>query len=111
MTADASAYLVVRTDDGYGDVFPLHTGQRYTLGRAHTNRLVLKDELASREHAEVFFAEERWRLRDLNSLNGIRLNGAPLEAEWEFTPGDEFQIGRTTLLFVLNLEELPQVAA
>lgn len=58
-------YLVIRRDDGYGDVFPLEQGLRYTLGRANTNRIVLKDELCSREHAEVAFSESRWRLRDL----------------------------------------------
>ena len=68
-------YLVNRRDDGYGDVLPLQAGQRYTLGRANSNRIVLKDELSSRDHAEVYFNEERWRLRDLKSLNGTRLNG------------------------------------
>ena len=102
-------YLVVRRDDGYGDVTPLQVGQRITLGRANTNRLVLKDELASRDHAEVYFAEDRWRLRDLKSLNGTRINGAVLDSEYELSPGDEFQIGKTRFLFVNNVEELPQV--
>ncbi len=53
-------YLVIRRDDGYGDVFPLNASQRCLLGRANTNRIVLKDELCSREHAEVSFAEGRW---------------------------------------------------
>ncbi|MBI1831763.1 MAG: sigma 54-interacting transcriptional regulator, partial [Planctomycetes bacterium] len=80
-----------------------------TLGRANTNRIVLKDELASRDHAEVYFAEERWRLRDLKSLNGTRVNGMPLDAEWELSAGDEFQIGKTRYLFVNTIEELPAV--
>src|SRR6266699_3913424 len=77
-------YLVTRRDDGYGDVIPLLAGQRFTLGRANTNRIVLKDELASRDHAEVYFAEDRWRLREL-------------------------QIGKTRYIFVNQIEELPQV--
>src|SRR5436190_1184769 len=61
MASSASGpYLVTRRDDGYGDVIPLQAGQRYTLGRANTNRIVLKDELASRDHAEVYYAENRW---------------------------------------------------
>src|SRR5580658_9746584 len=98
-------YLVTRRDDGYGDVIPLQPGQRITIGRANTNRLVLKDELASRDHAEVYFAEERWRLRDLKSLNGTRINGAVLDSEYELAPGDEFQIGKTRFLFVHHIEE------
>src|SRR5271167_2292790 len=105
--AGATAYLVVRRDDGFGDVFPLTVGERHTLGRATTNRIVLKDDLCSREHAEVYFADGRWRLRDLNSLNGTRLNGEPLDAEWELSPRDEINTGRTTLLFIEEMGQLP----
>ncbi len=109
MAAATGPYLVVRREDGYGDVYPLQPGLRCTLGRANTNRIVLKDELCSREHAEVYFADGRWRLRDLKSLNGTHLHGAPLESEWVLSPRDEFRVGRTTFLFVNNLEELPEL--
>src|SRR5438132_8589560 len=111
MTSTATGpYLVTRRDDGYGDVIPLLAGQRYTLGRANTNRIVLKDELASRDHAEVYFAEDRWRLRDLKSLNGTRINDVALDSEWELSAGDEFQIGKSRYIFVEQIEELPHVA-
>src|SRR5213593_1961455 len=100
MSAGASAYLVIRRDDGFGEVYPLIVGQRCTLGRANTNRIVLKDELCSREHAEVYHADGRWRLRDLDSLNGTRLNGQTLDSEWELSPRDVVNVGRTHLLFV-----------
>jgi transcriptional regulator with GAF, ATPase, and Fis domain len=109
MPAGATVYLVVRRDDGFGDVFPLTAGQRYNLGRATTNRIVLKDELCSREHAEIYHAGGRWRVRDLNSLNGTRLNGDRLEGEKELAPGDEVHLGRTTLLFVEDMEQLPDL--
>ena len=112
MTATGNAtgpYLVTRRDDGYGDVIPLITGQRFTIGRANTNRIVIKDELSSREHAEVYFAEDRWRLRDNKSLNGTRVNGEVLDSEWELAAGDEFQIGKTRYVFVNQIDELPQV--
>jgi Nif-specific regulatory protein len=109
MAAGATAYLVVRRDDGYGDVFPLTAGQRHTLGRATTNRIVLKDDLCSREHAEIYHAEGRWRLRDLNSLNGTRLNGEPLDSDWELSAGDEVHLGRTHLLFVEEMGQLPDM--
>jgi Nif-specific regulatory protein len=111
MTAEAGAFLVVRLEDGYGDVFPLVVGQRYTVGRVATSRIVIKDDLCSREHAEVYFAEGRWRLRDLDSLNGTRLNNAPLDSEWELAPVDEMQIGRTKLLFVESMDQLPDIPA
>jgi Nif-specific regulatory protein len=109
MAAGADAYLVVRHEEGYGDVYPLVAGQRFTLGRASTNRVVLKDELCSREHAELYFADGRWRVRDLSSLNGTRLNGAALDSEWDLSPGDEMSIGRSQLVFVESMEQLPSL--
>ena len=60
MTSEA-AYLVMRRDDGFGDVFTLSRAQRFTVGRANTNRIVLEDDLCSREHAEVYCGSDgRW---------------------------------------------------
>ncbi|MFO0807076.1 MAG: sigma 54-interacting transcriptional regulator [Gemmataceae bacterium] len=110
MTAAAAAYLVVRQDDGYGDVFHLQGGARYTLGRAATNRCVLKDELCSREHAEVYRGEDRWFVRDLGSLNGTRLNGIPVTTEHTLEPQDEIHLGRSRLIFVEDMKDLPDVS-
>jgi transcriptional regulator with GAF, ATPase, and Fis domain len=107
MTTGASAYLVIRRDDGFGEVYPLIVGQRCTLGRANSNRIVVKDELSSRDHAEVYHADGRWRLRDLGSLNGTRLNGNAVDSEWELGPGDEINIGRTPFVFVEDMSQLP----
>jgi transcriptional regulator with GAF, ATPase, and Fis domain len=109
MTAGTTAYLVVRRPDGFGDVFPLAAGQAYLLGRAATNRIVLKDDLCSREHAEVRYADGGWRLRDLGSLNGTRVNEIRLEGEQALLPGDEVQLGRTRLLFVEEMGQLPDL--
>jgi Nif-specific regulatory protein len=109
MPANGAAFLVVRRDDGFGDVFPLAAADRYTLGRAATNRIVLKDELCSREHAEVFHSAGCWRVRDLGSLNGTRVNGDRLTADMELTPGDDVHLGRTHLLFVEDMSQLPDM--
>ncbi len=106
---DASAYLVIRHDDGFGDVHALTSEQRYNMGRANTNRIVLKDEVCSREHAEVYYTDGRWRLRDLNSLNGTRINSDRLDSEWELSALDEISLGRTTLVFVEDLNDLPEM--
>jgi len=108
MADTPSAFLVVRLDDGFGDVFPLSAGQQATLGRAPTNRIVLKDDLCSREHAEVGLRDGRWRVRDLNSLNGVRVNGDRVQGEVDLRPGDEVRLGRTSLLFVEDLAQLPE---
>jgi DNA-binding NtrC family response regulator len=109
MSAGATAYLVVHRDDGFGDVFPLQSGQTCTLGRASSNRIVLKDDLCSREHAEVRCDDGRWRVRDLDSLNGTRLNGAAVEGERELAPNDELQLGHARFLFVEDMASLPEL--
>src|SRR5262245_42368154 len=105
MAVTAAAYLVVRRDDGYGDVFPLQIGARCTVGRAATNRIVVKDELSSREHAEVFRGNGSWFVRDLGSLNGTRLNNLPVTEERPLVPKDEIQVGRTRLVFVEDMQQ------
>ena len=109
MSTGTTAYLVVRRDDGFGDVFPLVAGQTYTMGRATSNRIVLKDDLCSREHAEISYSAGRWRVRDLGSLNGTRVNNVRLDAEWELAPHDDLYLGRTHLLFVEDMNQLPDL--
>src|SRR4051794_29780532 len=103
MSEAGGPYLVIRRDDGYGDVYSLQPGQRFTLGRANTNRIVLKDELCSREHAEVSCIEGHWFARDLKSLNGTRVNDTPVATEWELKPTDVLQVGRVSFVFVNDL--------
>lgn len=105
----AAAYLVVRHDDGFGEVYPLQPGGRFTLGRAGTNRIVLKDELCSREHAEVSLSDGAWVVRDLGSLNGTRLNNEPVTVERPLEPRDEIHLGRTRLVYVEDMQQLPDL--
>ncbi|MBX9584349.1 MAG: sigma 54-interacting transcriptional regulator [Gemmataceae bacterium] len=109
MATNPSAFLVARRDDGFGDVYPLQDGTRYTLGRAPTNRIVLRDELCSREHAEVFPAEGGWFVRDLGSLNGTHLNGETLRREARLAPRDDVRVGRAQLVFIEDLTQLPDL--
>jgi hypothetical protein len=109
MAEQPTAYLVIRQDRGYGNVFPLTPGEIHLLGRATSNHIVLRDDLCSREHAEVHAHDGQWRIRDLNSLNGTRVNNQTLDSEWELAPGDEVNLGGTTLLFVEDPVQLPPV--
>jgi Nif-specific regulatory protein len=107
MSKTPQAFLVARRDDGFGDVHPLHHGVRYTLGRAPTNKIPLKDDLCSREHAEVFPDVQGWFVRDLGSLNGTHVNGEAVRGERSLRPLDEIRLGRTRLVFVEELNQLP----
>ena len=64
------AYLVIREGSKWTDVFRLIPGPVGHHRPAPTNQIVIKDERCSRCHAEVFFSQGEWTLRDLESRNG-----------------------------------------
>ncbi|QVL32019.1 sigma 54-interacting transcriptional regulator [Telmatocola sphagniphila] len=107
MAEKASAYLVQRLGTGFGEVEPLYAGSVLHVGRSPKNDLVLKDDLSSRDHAELYFAEDRWYLRDLESLNGTKLNGERVHGDVSLTEGDEILFGQSHFSFVENLNNLP----
>ena len=109
MAAPTAAYLVAKRDDGFGDVYPLQRGVTHGVGRSPKNRIVLPDDLCSRDHAELSYAEDAWYVRDLESLNGTRVNGRNVRGDRELDSGDEVQFGRSKFLFVYDLSELPGV--
>lgn len=112
-TPDArDAYLVVREGDSWRDIFRLSPAQVMTVGRATTNRIVLRDELCSRNHCELYRNGSTWVVRDLGSRNGTTVNGGPVVGERELESGDLIQIGPYELGFTFNLgEPFPQKEA
>src|SRR5262245_2649396 len=109
MADPTTAYLVAERDDGFGDVYPLQRGVTYGVGRSPKNRIVLADDLCSRDHAEIAYAEGAWYARDLGSLNGTRVNGKSIRAEIALSGGHRVQFGRTRFRFVHDLSELPGI--
>jgi Nif-specific regulatory protein len=108
---DDAAYLVVREGSTWRDVFRLQAGQVTTIGRAPTNRIVLRDEICSRNHCEVFRSGDRWTLRDLGSRNGTLVNGKRVAGDWELEDGELIQIGGCEMGFTHDISRpFPQFA-
>jgi two-component system, NtrC family, response regulator HydG len=97
-----TAQLMISSGPAEGTSIPLHSGHITTIGRATTNRLVIPDEICSRRHCEVFLDSGIWKLRDLGSRNGTRVNGEPISGDVQLSEGREFQIGNTTIVFSLS---------
>lgn len=97
------AYLVIREGSKWTDVFRLVPGQPVTVGRAPTNQIVVKDERCSRTHAEIFFSQERWVLRDLESRNGTVVGSQPIKGDYVLNPDDVIRVGHTQMAFVHDL--------
>ncbi|MGL6076711.1 MAG: sigma 54-interacting transcriptional regulator [Fimbriiglobus sp.] len=109
MDQTPTGFFVLTRDDGFGDVHPLIPGSRYPIGRAPSNRIVLKDDLCSRNHAEIFSTGDQWVIRDLGSLNGVTINEQPRKGDSQLKPRDAVRLGRAVYLFLESLEQLPSL--
>ncbi|MGH2909955.1 MAG: FhaA domain-containing protein, partial [Solirubrobacteraceae bacterium] len=73
-----------------------------TLGRSRSSDVMVDDPNVSRAHAEVRAHGSSWVLTDLGSTNGTRLNGRRVTQPEVLGPGDEIEVGTTTLTFDLE---------
>jgi pSer/pThr/pTyr-binding forkhead associated (FHA) protein len=69
-----------------------------TIGREEENTVRLNDERVSRFHAKIQEDGGRIILTDLDSTNGTRVNGRPVQMR-VLKPGDQIAIGRCLLVF------------
>ncbi len=88
-----------------GETLPRGTGlsvdHPVTLGRSRDNTLILRDELASRLHAKIYFEDGQWHLRDFG-LNGTRVDGMRVNGSIELSDGMRIKIGETVLKFMME---------
>lgn len=73
-------------------------GARTTIGRGKAMDVVLHDSSVSREHAEVLHDAAGCTVRDLDSTNGVRVNGARVR-EHPIAPGDLLRFGNAEMRF------------
>ncbi|HLQ47156.1 MAG TPA: FHA domain-containing protein, partial [Planctomycetaceae bacterium] len=106
----AVAYLVVRDGDKWKDVFRLTPGQVTTIGRAPTNRIVVRDEMCSRNHCEIFQAGPMWILRDLGSRNGTMVDSHRMTGDWELEDSQTIQLGECEIVFTYELANSARAA-
>jgi hypothetical protein len=76
-------------------------GDLVTVGRGDTNDIDLEDAKASKEHCRVERVGQKWKLVDLESKNGTRVNGEFKNKAW-LGHGDAIQIGAAELRFGLE---------
>ena len=74
------------------------------IGRGPNVDMAFEDPAMSRQHAAIEFAQQFFRIRDLGSTNGLRLNGRPVQVG-ELSHGDRVEIGAQTLQLVIEEHE------
>jgi len=99
------AYLIARQGEVRGEFWALEPGQKLTLGRSPDNRIVLRDDQASRNHAEVFPQADGWAVRDLGSRNGTRVNGQLISKPTRVTFNDTILVGGSEFVLADNPPE------
>lgn len=75
----------------------------YSIGRTPGNGLIIDEQGVSRRHALVDRVDGQYVIEDLNSLNGVLINGKQRETAL-LKSGDIVTIGRARLVFVLRGE-------
>jgi len=100
-----SAYLIIRQGNRWTDVFRLENGRSLVIGRASSNEIPVADERASRRHAEVFFQNQDWFVRDLGSRNGTTVDGDKIDGPRMLVPGNQISVASCRMTFVHSLED------
>lgn len=77
---------------GGGDPVPLFKGKLLVGRRSHCD-IQLQFPNVSSHHCELEFINGFWRVQDLGSSNGIKINGERLDSKW-LMPGDVLAIGK-----------------
>ena len=72
-----------------------------TLGRGAANAVQLHDGTASKHHASIRLIEGHWKLVDMESRNGVRVNGRFMNQHW-LVDGDTVHIGDVMLHYATD---------
>jgi pSer/pThr/pTyr-binding forkhead associated (FHA) protein len=78
-----------------------------SVGRREDSDVCLRnDTFVSRQHAHIYWEENRWWLQDINSTNGTFIengeNDARVKGTIPISPGQLFRIGHTWMRIEAN---------
>lgn len=96
-----AAELVVTSGHRSGTRFEL-AGDRVTVGRHPDSDVFLDDITVSRRHVVLELGAAGHTLRDVGSLNGTYVNGIRTDGEISLRGGDELQVGKFKLLYLVS---------
>jgi pSer/pThr/pTyr-binding forkhead associated (FHA) protein len=76
-------------------------GEQIRLGRGTGADILVDDASVSHEHAALELTTSGYRIRDLGSTNGVRLNGAKVTSA-ELKHGDRLALGSVEFCYVVE---------
>jgi Inner membrane component of T3SS, cytoplasmic domain len=89
-----------------GKVFDL-LDERVTVGRALDNTIRMEDGTVSHHHAMFVLDGVTYKLRDLNSTNGTRVNSMRI-TETKLTNGDQVRMGSVEMRYESDMRKASQ---
>ena len=102
--------LIIEDDEGKTTVYPLADGD-VSIGRKEGNTIRLMERNVSRHHACLKRSNGTIYIEDLDSYNGIRINGERIDGRYEVKEGDLVEIGDYHLaLQRTEVEDAPEEA-
>jgi hypothetical protein len=101
-----AASLTCLTGLDVGRTFPLAEA-RMDLGRGGTVAIRLRDRSVSRLHARILREGNAFSVQDMDSPNGLFVNGQRVEELTPLSDGDVIELGQTLLRFQAAVEEPP----
>jgi pSer/pThr/pTyr-binding forkhead associated (FHA) protein len=106
--------LVIADDEGKTTVVPL-VRDEITIGRKEGNTIRLTERNISRKHAKLRRSNGSFLLEDLQSFNGVKVNGKKIGNETKLAAGDQILIGDYQLALQLeatdNSATLPEATS
>lgn len=84
--------LIIQDDEGKTTVVPL-IREELTIGRQDGNTIRLTERNVSRRHAKLLRASDAIMIEDLDSYNGVRVNGTRIQGKVSIKEADRVQIG------------------
>jgi pSer/pThr/pTyr-binding forkhead associated (FHA) protein len=91
--------------------FRLEDGEEVTVGRGVDAGVRIDNPAVSRQHARLRLQDGSWRIEDLGSTNGTRLNGAKIDGSVSVRPGDRIELGKFVLVPIDEPAGQPQTAS
>jgi hypothetical protein len=104
-----AATLTCLTGLDVGRTFPL-AEEKTDIGRGTQVDFRLRDRAVSRAHVRILRKGSLFTLADLNSPNGVYLNGRRVKSRVPLADGDVIELGQTLLRFQAAVEEPPPAA-
>lgn len=96
--------LIIEDEEGATTIVPLGE-EEITIGREPGNTIQLTEQNVSRQHARLTPGSDGWVIEDLDSYNGVKVNGVLIEGSVTLHEGDVVQIGDYHLAITNNAEQ------